>query len=259
MLDWLSSWLRDVVAVVLLAAVVDLLLPNERMQRYARLITGLIVLLVILTPLLRLVQGDFQMKLETGYQEWNRELENSQVKMPSLDEIMRRAEIAAGSSQEQVVSLARTQLEAGIETAIEQETGAGVSAVDAAVKWDGQGSGTISSVVVTLALDSNGAPAGAEEGTGTPETVKESAIQPVQAVEIEVSPNDGGGQGQTGLDEGAKGGEDSVPVMGGSIEPADEGASVPPELERRIRALVSNGWQIGNGSIRVELEPSRSG
>ncbi|SDR89085.1 stage III sporulation protein AF [Paenibacillaceae bacterium GAS479] len=258
MLDWLSSWLRDVVAVVLLAALVDLLLPNERMQRYARLITGLIVLLVILTPLLRLVQGDFQMKLETGYQEWNRELENSAVKMPSLDEIMRRAEIAAGSSQEQVVSLARTQLEAGIETAIEQETGAEVSAVNAAVEWDGQGGGTISSVVVTLVGDPNGAPVPLSEEGESSAQKKDTDVQPVQAVEIEVSPSDGGGQGQAGLDDGAKVGEDAVPVMGGSIESAEEEASVPPELERQIRALVSNGWQIGNGSIRVELEPSRS-
>ncbi|MCM3747295.1 stage III sporulation protein AF [Paenibacillus pasadenensis] len=251
MLDWLSSWLRDVVAVILLAALVELLLPNERMQRYARLVTGLIILLVILTPLLRLVQGDFQRNLEAGYSEWSRQLENSQAKMPSLDEILRKAEVAAGSSQEQTVALARTQLEAGIAAAVEQETGAGVSGVDAAVVWDGKGGGVISSVVVTLAAENGSGKADSEEAG-----MNSTAIEEVSPVDIGVQAEQ---TAQKQQEPDAAPEQEALPAMGAVIDPAAEETGVPPELERRIRALVSSGWQIGAAGVQVRQEPSRNG
>ncbi|WP_339279870.1 stage III sporulation protein AF [Paenibacillus sp. FSL W8-1187] len=239
MLDWLSSWLKDVVAVVLLAALVDLLLPNQRMQRYARLVTGLIVLLVILTPLLRLVQGDFQTRLETGYREWNRELERSQVKMPSLDEILRQAEIAAGRSGEQAVALARTQLEMGIREAVERETGAAVKEVAAAVSWDGQGGGEIRSVNVLLAAAPSGEVLPAEAAAADDASAGEASIEPVKPVEpVEVRLSE----------------PEAREAMAGMGEASPRKADA--RLASRIRQIVSGSWPIGAAQVSVELEPA---
>ena len=43
MIEALGVWLRQVVAAVLLAALIDLLLPNRTMQRYVRLVAGLFI------------------------------------------------------------------------------------------------------------------------------------------------------------------------------------------------------------------------
>ncbi|QJC51779.1 stage III sporulation protein AF [Paenibacillus albicereus] len=238
MLDWLSSWLKDVVAVVLLAALVDLLLPNQRMQRYARLVTGLIVLLVILTPLLRLVQGDFQARLETGYREWNRELERSQVKMPSLDEILRQAEIAAGRSGEQAVALARTQLETGIREAVERDAGAEVREVSAAVDWDGQGGGEIRSVTVLLAAAPDGGAQPVDEGAADAAAGSDSIepVVPVDPVDIRLKE------------------PEAQEAMAGLEEAAARKADA--RLEGRIRRIVAEGWPITPDQVSVELEPA---
>ncbi|HEY8342248.1 MAG TPA: stage III sporulation protein AF [Calditerricola sp.] len=50
----LAVWLKKIVLLVLLATVLDLLLPNTELQRYVKLVMGLLILLVILSPVLTL-------------------------------------------------------------------------------------------------------------------------------------------------------------------------------------------------------------
>ena len=69
MVAWLSDWLRDIIAVILLAGLVELLLPSKAMQRYARLVVGLFILLTILSPILSLIQGDISSKLNEGMEQ----------------------------------------------------------------------------------------------------------------------------------------------------------------------------------------------
>ena len=71
MIAWLSDWLRDIIAVILLAVFVELLLPNQAMQRYARLVVGLFILLTILSPILKLIQSDIGAKLDEGMEKWS--------------------------------------------------------------------------------------------------------------------------------------------------------------------------------------------
>ncbi|XEC92851.1 stage III sporulation protein AF [Paenibacillus tarimensis] len=61
---WLSDWLRQIIAIILLAGIIDLLLPSSVYQRYVRLVVGLLILLTLLSPVLRLLQGDFNTKLD---------------------------------------------------------------------------------------------------------------------------------------------------------------------------------------------------
>ncbi|MFC5701059.1 stage III sporulation protein AF [Cohnella faecalis] len=65
-MDGLSGWLKQIIAVVLLASLVDLLLPNRTMQRYVRLVAGLFILLTVITPLLGWLKGDFGDRLAAG-------------------------------------------------------------------------------------------------------------------------------------------------------------------------------------------------
>ncbi|WP_042162701.1 stage III sporulation protein AF [Paenibacillus gorillae] len=70
MVTWLGDWLRDIIAVIMLAVFMELLLPNKAMQRYARLVIGLLILLTILSPILRLLQGDFSARLSDSVRQW---------------------------------------------------------------------------------------------------------------------------------------------------------------------------------------------
>jgi stage III sporulation protein AF len=51
----LGGWVGHLAAVVLMAGLAEMLMPPGRLQGYARAVLGLIVLLVVLTPLLDLL------------------------------------------------------------------------------------------------------------------------------------------------------------------------------------------------------------
>lgn len=49
-MEWLSLWLKKIILLVLLAAFLDLILPNTNLQRYVKMVMGLIILLTIMSP-----------------------------------------------------------------------------------------------------------------------------------------------------------------------------------------------------------------
>lgn len=53
----LTDWVRNIVLVVLFASFLELLLPSSGMQRFVRVIMGLMILLTILNPVLDLLQN----------------------------------------------------------------------------------------------------------------------------------------------------------------------------------------------------------
>jgi len=59
MIDWLTNWLKEIILIVLLASFVDLLLPNSNIQKYARLILGLLIILTIISPIFALFTEDY--------------------------------------------------------------------------------------------------------------------------------------------------------------------------------------------------------
>ncbi|WP_262361334.1 stage III sporulation protein AF [Gracilibacillus timonensis] len=57
-MEFLTSWILQIIIYMLLAMVVHLLLPNSQLKQYARLVIGLLLILVILQPLLALLDID---------------------------------------------------------------------------------------------------------------------------------------------------------------------------------------------------------
>ncbi|MBC8079598.1 MAG: stage III sporulation protein AF [Gorillibacterium sp.] len=60
-MQWLSGWLKEIVVIILIASFADLLLPSKTMQRYVKTVIGLFLLMLLLSPVLRL----FQMNWDT--------------------------------------------------------------------------------------------------------------------------------------------------------------------------------------------------
>ncbi len=57
MLAAITDWVRNIALVVLFASFLELLLPTSGMQRFVRVIMGLLILLAILTPVVDALQG----------------------------------------------------------------------------------------------------------------------------------------------------------------------------------------------------------
>ncbi|MHA6483791.1 stage III sporulation protein AF [Paenibacillus sp. strain BS8-2] len=153
-MTWLSDWLRDLIAVILLAVLVELLLPNKAMQRYARLVVGLFILLTILSPVLRLFQEDMGPKLDAGIRMWSERSAERNVKMPTLEEIERKAAELTEQRNLETAQLMERSLENGMLAELRQKHGRIIEDVDVSLIVDrnakeGEVPG-IGGVIVTL-------------------------------------------------------------------------------------------------------------
>ncbi len=65
-MSFLSEWLKEIIFIVLIAVFIDLLLPNRSMERYAKFVVSLIILLTLLSPVMKLLSPMSSEKLESA-------------------------------------------------------------------------------------------------------------------------------------------------------------------------------------------------
>jgi stage III sporulation protein AF len=58
-MSFLVSWISNIILFILLATVIDMLLPSSSFQKYAKMVIGLLLIAIIITPILSLFQTNF--------------------------------------------------------------------------------------------------------------------------------------------------------------------------------------------------------
>ncbi|ACX64377.1 MULTISPECIES: stage III sporulation protein AF [Paenibacillus] len=177
-MDWLGDWLKSVIMVVLFAAFVDLILPGKALERYARLVLSLLILLTLLSPIITLIADPPENQLAM-------ELERQEKGLPEeiqLEHIMAQAEKLKDTQQSQSLQWAGNELAKVMKEEIAAETGEAVQEVKvvlAAVAGQGKeyAGAAIRSVDVRLAGDE---PADAEVGEDDRRPIGVTPVNPVQ-------------------------------------------------------------------------------
>ncbi|MBY0122436.1 stage III sporulation protein AF [Bacillus sp. S/N-304-OC-R1] len=59
-MEFIKEWITNIILFILLATVIDMLLPNSNLQKYTKMVTGLLLIAVILTPVFKLISHDFE-------------------------------------------------------------------------------------------------------------------------------------------------------------------------------------------------------
>ncbi|MEC0720030.1 stage III sporulation protein AF [Bacillus haynesii] len=57
-MEFLTEWLTNIILFILMAIVIDMLLPNSSMQKYAKMVISLLLIVVILNPIFSLFRTD---------------------------------------------------------------------------------------------------------------------------------------------------------------------------------------------------------
>lgn len=57
---YLSEWVFNIIIFLILAMIVDMLLPESSMKKYTKLATGLLLIAIIITPVLKFISTDFE-------------------------------------------------------------------------------------------------------------------------------------------------------------------------------------------------------
>lgn len=57
-MPWLTTWVRELVVIVFFVTVAYMLLPDNSLRRYARLVIGLVVIVALLAPMMDVIELD---------------------------------------------------------------------------------------------------------------------------------------------------------------------------------------------------------
>ncbi|MGG4397637.1 stage III sporulation protein AF [Paenibacillus thiaminolyticus] len=255
-MQWFSQWLKEIIMVILLAAFIDLLLPNRSMQRYVKLMLSLIILLTLLSPVLRLFDSNVTAELA---REWDSLLSTSSAKSPegkTLEQIRREGERLARAREQEALRLAGGQMEASMKEQINRAllqagasggTAVQVAAVHVTLAPDArQGQPAIEQIALTLEEAPATGQAAALGPGGPSEPNPVAAIEPVRIEPIEAGSM--AGSPPPGTPEEAR---EEEPVSG-------KGSGELLRLEAAAVGALTSAWLVKPEQIAVSWSPERA-
>ncbi|MGM9927364.1 MAG: stage III sporulation protein AF [Bacillus sp. (in: firmicutes)] len=65
-MGFLTDWITNIIVFILLAIIMDMLLPNTEIRKYAKMVIGLLLITVLITPIFKLLKTDFEAMLTTA-------------------------------------------------------------------------------------------------------------------------------------------------------------------------------------------------
>ncbi|SDH77472.1 stage III sporulation protein AF [Paenibacillus naphthalenovorans] len=243
-MDFLSDWLKSVILVILLATFVDLLLPNQSMQRYVKTVISLFLLMTLLHPILSLIDNSSQIDQKLGSAlfkqdaAWKWQSGNGTDRMESLPAIQQRAETLRLRREEQSQRIVQNQVADLIKRKIEQTAGVQVQSVQVDTRQDENGQAVIRSVALSLDFvpsTENTSQQSRYQAVGSSGPVR--PVEPVDIAPIEI-----------GEDR-----KDSNPAWASDEVQEDR---LPPEAlqkQTQILLMLEQDWQLSGEQIQIRM------
>ncbi len=175
-MEWLTLWLKKIILLVLLAAFLDLILPNTNLQRYVKMVMGLIILMTILSPVFQifnLSQDELAMKINRYQQEIAEKTPDTEWKAI--------AERLAGEKDQEVTRYVTSQMETMIQHEIESAYQVSVTSVRVQLAANSNDKPKIQTITVDI------------DKTRKPE---EKQIAKIDPIKVQITPQDDSGKDQ---------------------------------------------------------------
>jgi len=234
LMDGLAAWLRQIIAVILLASIIDLLLPNRTMQRYVRLVAGLFILMTLATPLLNWMKGDFSDKLTEGLNAVERTPQSANQQLAMIEEEGARLRDKRSTQAAELVS---ARLETAIRSDVERSEQRGVREVNVALERGVDGVLTVAKVVVLLEPET----AAVQNGINSA-PIKD--VEPIAAVDIRIQTE------RWPMAAEASPSSDNVSVQSVMAEEREEDSD--RETRLRISALIASHYGLAASIVEVK-------
>ncbi|MFC9710056.1 stage III sporulation protein AF [Paenibacillus sp. NPDC056933] len=290
-MGWLSSWLRELIMIVLLATFVDMLLPNRSMERYVKLVLSLLILLTLLSPITKLLRSDPVAELKRAMTAMDSPSDGS----ATLEQILAQGRKLQSNEQEQSLQWTARELANVMKGQIEETTGERVQSVEVKLAMDTTKPEkdlassvelpAIQYVLVEMAGETAAGKAGSNTGSleeaastdplfgaeSESEPAKSNTAQePIQIGQIEVPDVqikvDNGSNHDSSVDNGNLEGSPnrqeahSTPVLGDQSEtnPQQEQTSSRSERAVQIITLLTEKWDVDASKVQVREKKSAS-
>lgn len=254
MMSWMNGWLSQIIFIILLAAFIDLLLPNRSMQRYVKLVISLLILVTILSPILSLFQDRFAERLADGYERMSAAKPSAERRFENLDHIVREGDRLKRKQEQRVKQMVESQISEQMKQQIEQKTGVPVNKITVQIAEHTQDGKTvkagqnvaadevrpvISSVEIYLLLNSK--PSGKSENQ---EPI--AAIKPMDKVKVDI-----------GMDSTSPLPEDALPVDTTPLEvssTADKQFEEQRVMKEKVLSQIRQMWGVEEKQVKIYME-----
>ncbi|MFD9626925.1 stage III sporulation protein AF [Peribacillus muralis] len=128
-MSFLAGWVSNIIVFVLLATVIDMLLPTSALQKYAKMVIGLLLIAIIITPILGLFNKDFDEILSAATNEFE---DQKKKDLGNLTE-MKKKEIQATQGAYILKQMA-VELKADVEEELMKDYNMKISEINVGVK-----------------------------------------------------------------------------------------------------------------------------
>ncbi|WP_405153167.1 stage III sporulation protein AF [Paenibacillus sp. FSL K6-0108] len=290
-MGWLSSWLRELIMIVLLATFVDMLLPNRSMERYVKLVLSLLILLTLLSPITKLLKSDPVGELKRAMTAMDSPSDGN----ATLEQILAQGRRLQSNEQEQSLQWTAKELANVMKGQIEETTGERVQSVEVKLAMDTTKPETdlatsvelpvIQYVLVEMAGEAAGGRVNPNTGqqeaaaTTTPifgsdrqsQTTESPPVQePIQIGQIEVPDVqievNSGSNRESSVSKGNSDElqneqeADSTPVSGQQAETTSQQGQTSSRSERAVQiiTLLTEKWDIDANKVQVKEKKSAS-
>ncbi|WP_127585982.1 stage III sporulation protein AF [Paenibacillus koleovorans] len=237
MIAWMSDWLKQVILVILLAAFVDLLMPNNGLQRYVRTVLGLFILLTLLTPIFTLFQKTLDTRKMLASVEQlpalvGADRAGTMTAMKPLGAVLQEAGSLKAAQEQQAMQLLETRLGAELQSSMEALPGVKVKTIDVTIQADNNGKPVIRTMQAILyRIDGTVETA---QPTGSEKEVR--TVEPVRPVQIQIKVGDS----RTGAGASADGGS--------ALSDSEQ------QAKSRVYELLTQQWQLKRTQIQLDYE-----
>jgi len=106
-MEWLEDWLKQIILLILIATFIDLLLPNRSMERYVKLVMGLLMIMAILAPILKFIGKEKELSALA----FDQQVKGEEKSLPSMQEIESSSQQIEKQQDAFVRQRARRQME----------------------------------------------------------------------------------------------------------------------------------------------------
>lgn len=194
-MELLGSWLKQVILVVILATFADMLLPSQSFRKYARTVLSLFVLLVLLSPLVKLFQGEWDEKRLTGSVEslaaGGGTSGTMVAAMPSLESIYAEAERVKRTQEQRTTELVEARIAGMVREQVAASMPEMAADVRVSVGLTRSGEPEVRRIEVEVAARQAGGAASAQtsrQGGMNLQPVRVEAVAPVAQGQTEAKP-----------------------------------------------------------------------
>ena len=84
MIEWISRWAEQIVVAVIIATVIEMILPNGNNKKYVKVVIGIYILFTIISPIITKISGKNLIDLEFDYQNYLENTDTDQAMSQNL-------------------------------------------------------------------------------------------------------------------------------------------------------------------------------